>query len=442
MPQVLIRCPHCDYSKEIAQAKIPPKAHRVKCPRCAQSFMLADAVCPLDEPQQPAEIGEPQLTADEVAATINSPIEETSAELSEPAVAPIVATDSPRQVSESRQINFVFNGTAKEYFGIWIVNTLLKIITLGIYSPWAKVRKRSYFYGCTQLEGMNFDYLANPIALLKGWLIGAALFLLYSFGANFSPILSMIVGLLIFVLMPWVIVRSRLFNSRNSAHRNIRFSFYPDYKGAYFAFFWLTMLTSLTAGILAPYMIYRQKQFLVDNSSFGKTNFRFFATGKDYYMLALRGLGIVVLVAISWFAMVGLVGPQLQRVGSGADPSAPLFAFILPVFFFLSYLFVALYFYVRITNLTWDKTRLGRHRFNSSLKVMEMLWIFFSNGVAILVSFGLLTPWATIRLTKYRLEKLTVTVDGSLEEFEAANLSDVSAAGEEIGDIFGMDIGL
>ena len=31
----------------------------------------------------------------------------------------------------------VFTGKASEYFGIWIVNVLLTILTLGIYSAWA-----------------------------------------------------------------------------------------------------------------------------------------------------------------------------------------------------------------------------------------------------------------------------------------------------------------
>ena len=33
------------------------------------------------------------------------------------------------------QVNF--KGTAGEYFGIWIVNVILSIITIGIYSAWA-----------------------------------------------------------------------------------------------------------------------------------------------------------------------------------------------------------------------------------------------------------------------------------------------------------------
>jgi len=432
MPQVLICCPFCGYHKKTAADKIPPNVKSVSCPQCQQSFSLAEAIKPLEE-QQP----EPQLAAETAAAVDADSAIETDRTNTD--VGPEDRVPGERPVP--RQVSFDFQGSGKEYFGIWIVNTLLKIVTLGIYSPWAKVRKRRYFYGCTKLEGMNFDYLADPIALLKGWLLGAFLFLLYTLGTNFSPLLSMLIALLVFVLMPWVIVRSRLFNCRNSAHRNIRFNFYPDYKGAYFSYLWLSLLTSLTAGLLAPFMIFKQKQFLVENSSFGKTHFKFFAGARDYYMLSLRGLGVVILVGIGWAVLFGLMGPVLQGLGANAVSAAPLFV-MLPILMFFSYLFVALYFYVRMTNLSWNSTRLGRHHFTSELKVLEMLWIFFSNGVAIIASFGLLTPWATVRLTRYRLEHLTVTVDGSLEEFEAANRGEVSAAGEEIGDIFGMDIGL
>ncbi|SHJ29316.1 MJ0042 family finger-like domain-containing protein [Malonomonas rubra DSM 5091] len=419
MSQVLIRCPHCGYSKKMAEAKVPAKVTRVKCPQCGQGFSMAEAVTPAAAPQ-PAPDSERRS---------ESPAAQTR------------AASVPAERQLPRSINFVFRGDAKEYFGIWIVNTLLKIVTLGIYSPWAKVRKRSYFYRCTQLEGMNFDYLANPITLLKGWLVGAALFLLYTLGANFSPVLSSVVGLIIFVIMPWAIVRSRIYNSRNSAHRNICFGFYPDYRGAYIVYIGLSALASLTLGLAAPYMIFRQKQFLVDNSSFGRTNFRFNGTAKDFYRLFLRGIGIVVLVIIASGAMIGIFAPMLQGVAVGGGVIASMLVFFFPLTILLAYLFVILYFYVRITNLTWDNTQLGKHRFRSSLKIKEMAWLYFSNGLAIMFSFGLLTPWATIRLTRYRLENLTMIVDGDLDAFEAFNRQGGSAVGEQIGDIFDMDIG-
>jgi len=43
-----------------------------------------------------------------------------------------------------QRMPFVFTGNAGEYFGIWIVNPLLSIITFGIDSAWAKIRMARY----------------------------------------------------------------------------------------------------------------------------------------------------------------------------------------------------------------------------------------------------------------------------------------------------------
>ena len=48
---------------------------------------------------------------------------------------------------------FEFTGSGSEYFKIWIVNVLLTIVTLGIYSAWAKVRRLRYFYNNTRFAG-------------------------------------------------------------------------------------------------------------------------------------------------------------------------------------------------------------------------------------------------------------------------------------------------
>ena len=54
----------------------------------------------------------------------------------------------------------IFEGSAREWFGIWIINPLLSIFTIGIYSAWAKVRTQKYFYGNTFVAGRSFDYHA------------------------------------------------------------------------------------------------------------------------------------------------------------------------------------------------------------------------------------------------------------------------------------------
>ena len=72
-------------------------------------------------------------------------------------------------VMEEKKIEqFNFTGKGLDYFKIWIINTVLIILTCGIYYAWAKVRKTQYFMQNSWFQGSHFNYHANPIAILKG----------------------------------------------------------------------------------------------------------------------------------------------------------------------------------------------------------------------------------------------------------------------------------
>ena len=83
-------------------------------------------------------------------------------------------------------IRFSFSGTGSEYFRIWIVNLLFSILTLGIYSAWAKVRRTRYFYGSTSVAGTSFEYHGNPIAILKGRIMAFLLIIIYNIAIEMS----------------------------------------------------------------------------------------------------------------------------------------------------------------------------------------------------------------------------------------------------------------
>jgi uncharacterized membrane protein YjgN (DUF898 family) len=89
---------------------------------------------------------------------------------------PALAATTPPDPS-SRQLPFEFSGNGLEYFRIWLVNVALSILTLGVYSAWAKVRTNRYFWRHTHLDATSFDYVANPVAILKGRLLVLGFFL-------------------------------------------------------------------------------------------------------------------------------------------------------------------------------------------------------------------------------------------------------------------------
>ena len=321
-------------------------------------------------------------------------------------------------------IPFEFRGSGLEYFKIWLVNGILTIFTLGIYSAWAKVRRKKYIYGSVRLKDAGFEYLADPIKILKGRLIAGAILVISSILSNLFPAISFIFTLVILAIVPWIMVRALAFNARNSALRNIRFGFTGSVKDSAKAFLLWPILVPLTLGALAPYAYWRQRKFIVENHSYGSTQFTFSATARDYYRLFFKAI-VPLILGLGLIVGATFVLPPLA----------------IPVALAL-YLFLFAYYSVKTTNLQYNSTRLAAHRFKANLEIKEYLVLVVTNSLATAVTLGLFHPWAKIRSLRYHLSHLCLITSGDIDTFIAAEQKQVSAVGEGMSDFFDIDIGL
>jgi uncharacterized membrane protein YjgN (DUF898 family) len=321
-------------------------------------------------------------------------------------------------------VPFEFSGSGSEYFKIWLVNIILSVITIGIYSAWAKVRRKQYFYGSTKLSGSSFEYLANPVKILKGRLIVVGFFILYSVLSNLLPLVSGIMSLVFILILPWLIVRSLVFNARNSALRNVRFGFKGSIKEAAKVYILWPFAAVLTLGALSPYVFFRQKKFVVENSVYGRTAFVFTATAREYYRIFFGAL-IPIITGIILIVVAGFFLP-------------PVAALV----FLVLYLYLMAYFSVKTTNLLFNTSSLSHHRFEAGLKTREYMMLVLTNSLGVAVTLGLFFPWAKVRTVQYKLQHIALLASGNLEGFIADEEKQVSAIGEEIGDFFDMDFGL
>lgn len=139
--------------------------------------------------------------------------------------------EEEKEISGPVEHQLQFVGSGSEYFRIWIVNLLLSIVTLGIYSAWAKVRREQYFHRNTLLDGSGFDYHGNPVAILKGRLIAWTLFFILAYIDNMEHQFYFYALLAVTPLVPWLLVRSFIFRARNTSYRGLRFNFHGTYKG-------------------------------------------------------------------------------------------------------------------------------------------------------------------------------------------------------------------
>jgi len=319
---------------------------------------------------------------------------------------------------------FEFTGNGREYFKIWIVNLLLSILTLGIYSAWAKVRRLQYFYRNTRLADAGFEYHGTPLAILKGRFIAFGLLVVYSVAGGLNPLLGIVIALLIAAVMPWLIVRSLRFKLHNSSYRGLRFAFAGSDGAAYTVFLLFPILTVLSLYLLAPFTHQQIKQYQHRNSMFGDTFFNFEASVGSFYGIYLRMLGLLVVLGI----LAGIL------VAAGL----PFMLILLPI----AFLFVAAYLAVRLPNLIWNATGLGEHTFYSRLEIRPYLWISFTNLLGIVFTLGLYVPFATVRMMRYKLESMGLLAQGDLAEFVAGQAQAISATGEETAEMFDVDISL
>ncbi|PZQ12813.1 MAG: DUF898 domain-containing protein [Rhodanobacter denitrificans] len=357
----------------------------------------------------------------------------------EPPAPPEPIADVPAAVPPRVPYRFAFDGTAGEYFRIWIVNLALSLVTLGLYSAWAKVRTQRYFYGNTRLDGVPFEYLARPLPILAGRIVAVALFLGYVLAGQLSLWLQIGLALLIAVATPWLLVRGAAFRARYSSWRGLRFRFVPDYAQAYVRYLWLGIPLVLTLGLLYPYVKARQKAFLVEHHRYGGQAFGFEATAGQFYPPYLIAWAVMTVWVFVGTAL--LTGAAIALHRPGAEPPAALM-FGWMALFYGGYFAIWAFLAAALGNLVYNHTTIGQHRFQSRLQGSRLLWFYASNTVAVLASAGLLIPWARIRLARYRAERLAVLAGGSLAAFGIEHGQDVDAAAAEIDSLFDIDIGL
>lgn len=357
---------------------------------------------------------------------------------------------------EPYQYDFYFYGTGSEYFRIWIVNLLLTIITLGIYSPWAKVRRLRYFYGNTELNDESFDFTANPKRILIGRLIAIGVYLVISVLGEFSPVIAAAGGLLIMALFPWLVRSTLRFRARNSQYKNVRFAFVGSLLAAYVLFGLVIFANLLITGVgyvavnaqmvgtgvgifligfalLAPFAWRLFKSYQFDNTQFGEMAFTWHASMLDVYKAVLIPIGIAILISIGGVVMAGLGGV----IGSdfGVVVVLAVIGMYLMVLLILPLIQACLH------KVVWGNLTIGKSEFVlNDFSIFRFAFIQFTNFLLIGLTLGLFTPWAAVRLHRYKTETLSLVSYENFDEIITPQMVEESALGEEIADVFDIDV--
>jgi len=380
------------------------------------------------------------------------------------------STPSPKVA----QHDFRFYGSGGEFFGIWIVNLLLTVLTLGIYSAWATVRTRKYFYRNTELAGSRLDFHGSPISILVGRIIALALFGLYSFGAYIHELFSVAVFILVVLAFPWFFARSWRFRLRNTSWRGM----HMDFRGAvssiyrrlggylivlaiaealvlYFALrphtvyaLWPFFGSLIVILIISPLIYWVLMDIAFNHSYVGDSKIHLVDLRGEWIALFWKTffiyLGVVVIMVIGMVAIVTIVAiDSIDSVDTNTGPDRGLMMALMALMYFImlcvSMIPVAFWQAGKL-NLLFGYASINGAPFTANLKVGEYIRLLFTSLLLTVFTFGLAYPWVAVRMARYQIEHIGFY--GDVDQFSGAKVQDRNALGEEVASAFDMEIGL
>ena len=390
-----------------------------------------------------------------------------------PTDATAVSADAPAHTPAllDHTLPIVFTGSGSEYFRIWSVNLLLTLVTLGLYHPWAKVRRLRYFYGNTLIGDHPLDFHGEPRRMLRGFLLVGVLVGLYSFAGSVSPVAGLAALVIVAAVWPALFRASQQFRLANTSWRGLRFHFTGDLWGAYRAILPLFLpgliavgvavtiggragdivagLFVLVPALLLPLLWWLIKKYQHDHYALGQVQTQLRTGPGSFYGVLLKTLGVSLLSGVLAGAAIALlVGGSVAALFGGRS-NATGWATAIGVLIPLLGVYVAMVLVIRpyatsrLQNLVWNRTKSTDIRFESALRFWPLVRLTLKNWLLVLLTLGLYWPFAAIATTRMRLQAVTVHTRHPPDELvnrERPRADD--ASGDAAGDLFGIDVGL
>lgn len=315
---------------------------------------------------------------------------------------------------KSSTATFRYHGTGGSLFGLVFVNGLLTVLTLGIYSFWAKNKVREFHYSNTEMDGDRFTYLGTGGELFAGALKAAGVMIVLSIiyglamallGGQGSTAVTVAMGLTFYIgvglLICFAINNARRYRLSRSSWRGIRFSFHGDSAEFLKMMVRGMLLSVVTLGFHTPYFQNQRQAFLVNNARFGSEPFKYDASGRELFGEFVKAVLLTI--------------PTLG------------------IYWFWYSAFKHRYF--------WGNTTMRGGRFRSSVSGGELLKLHLINALLVMCTLGIAMPWAVTRTKSFWFDNMALhgTVDWASIQQRA---QEVGATGEGIAESFDVDVGI
>jgi uncharacterized membrane protein YjgN (DUF898 family) len=384
-----------------------------------------------------------------------------------------------------------FSGTGGEYFRVWIVNVLLSIVTLGLYTPWARRRTARWFYDHTLIASSPLEFTAPLRKMVFSFILFALLYIAYQIAAETGQetmVLFFIIAAA--VLAPYIWGSAMRFRLASTRWRGLQLHFAAGWKDVYLASWpifvmaatWIAIsfgLEMLAADLGAPAVRkprgvqfpvvsppmwglialgvvvsllciirveFNYKSLLVLRAGIGKQRGRW----KPVYSDFVRIWGATIAVLLAGIALILALGAgalyTLQTLFSNARGPAMFVLILVTVLaVFLGLILVSAparaYREARMFKLIWSNVGLSQiARFKCDLKHWPFVRLRLKNLLLTLLTLGFYRPFARVSEYRMKADSVTLHVKGGLDQLVGDLVKQQEGIGDALADAAGLDI--
>lgn len=306
---------------------------------------------------------------------------------------------------------FGFTGSWREYAPIAFTNLLLTIVTLGIYTFWARARTRRYLWSRTRFIDDRLEWTGTGLELFIGYIIAIFCFVLplgllnlavqgvlmrghtgaaALIGAILYVALIYLVGVAIFRALRYRLSRTYWHGIRGgSDEQGFRYGW---------SYFWRTIVGYLALGLMVPWSMTKLWNERWSAMSFGPMRFNATAQWRNvfgrylifYFSPAVLFIALIALLAI--FGGIGYATGGFSRggpTGTGTVAAFVIAAVLLYLGFFVALGLVALTYYAAFFREAAGSLRLGELHFGFTARTMDWVLLYLGNVGLTIATLGI-----------------------------------------------------
>jgi uncharacterized membrane protein YjgN (DUF898 family) len=382
-----------------------------------------------------------------------------------------------------------FSGTGGEYFRVWIVNVLLTVVTLGLYTPVARRRTAQWFYGHTLVAGTPLEFTAQAKKMVIGFLLFAGLYMALNLasetGQDTAVLLMMLGGA---ALAPYFWASAMRFRLNATRWRGVRLQFAARWGEVYraawplfaLALAWFAIFLGigavsggalegprpqLPAGAAGPMvglallgvaltvaalmrLEFNFKSLLVRRGRIGGQDGRWKPVFGDFVRIWLATVGVFLLGVLVIVAVIAVVlGGSFAFLQRARTPGLGAVLFVLGLAVASLFMLVLVsgparaYREARMFKLVWGHIGVSHvARFKCDLEVGRYVLLRVRNIVLTLLTLGFFRPFALVSEYRMKCESVTLHVKGSLDQLAGQLAREEEGLGDAIAAGAGLDL--